>query len=241
MADFLRKSSRGAVSLVLFALFGLGGLLVAPVMLFMGKPERGQPVVRALWRITVKAFELTGLIRIVNRCKMPPGGAVIVANHPSLVDVVILVALFPRTLYVAKRGLRANVFLSAAVKATALPDDAGLIDAARPYLAKGWNVLVFPEGTRTPEGEALGRLKRGAAQLALRTGARLAAVRIDVSERFLGKHQKAWNVGTRRVEYILHSSDIATGGAEGESLHARAARLTEEMRRSLTRERNRML
>ena len=55
---------RGAISLSLFLLFGVGALLIAPLMVVLRDPRRCQPVVRATWRLTAWMFEATGLIRV---------------------------------------------------------------------------------------------------------------------------------------------------------------------------------
>jgi len=236
MIRTLRAIVRGILSVLLFGVFGVGALLITPLMLLLRRPERCQPIVRCTWRLTLFLFCATRLIRVDRTDLGTMTGSVIAANHPSLIDVVILTALVPRTLYVAKHGLLSNLFLSAIVRATALPDDAGLPTSAARYLADGWNVLIFPEGTRSPTAGGLQPLHRGAAQLALRTGAPLVGVRIDVTRRLLGKHQKPWDMGDRRVTYSLHARTIPCERREEESLHAAAVRLTAAIRDSLTAE-----
>ena len=57
---FLRKvkaAFRGAVSLVLFALHGLGGLAISPIMIALRNPRLCQPVVRTVWRPLLWLFE----------------------------------------------------------------------------------------------------------------------------------------------------------------------------------------
>lgn len=226
---------RGLMAVLLFAVFGVGALAITPLMLVLRKPERCQPVVRFSWRLLLGAFVLLRLIRISHENLKSLRGRVIVANHPTLIDVVILTVLVPRTLYVAKRGLKANPFIAAIVRATALPDDARLPEVAAPYLAQGWNVLVFPEGTRSPSEGGLQPLRRGAAQLALRTSATLACVRIDVSRPVLGKRQHPWDIGSERVAYRLRAVDVAVPPVAEGGWHAAAVRLTETIRTQLAR------
>lgn len=223
---------RGAVSTALFVLFGLGAVLVSPLMLVLREPTCAQPVVRALWRPLVWLFAATGLIRVDRGNLAPWRGAVLAANHPSLIDVVLLTVLVPRTLYVAKHALRGNPFLSAIVRATALPDDARLADVAAPYLARGWNVLVFPEGTRTPDGAGgtPGPFRRGVAQLVLRTGAPLVAIGISQSRRILGKRQMPWDMGRSRVVYRFRADGPRRVGIlPQETRHRAAIRVTADL------------
>lgn len=221
---------RGAASVALFGAFGLGALLITPLMLVLRKPERCQPIVRTAWRIILSVFVGTRLLRIDRGNLGDISGAVIAASHPSLIDVVLLTALIPRTMYVAKASLRWNPFVTAIVRATALPDDATLPEKAAPFLAKGWNVLIFPEGTRSPDEGGLRPLRRGAAQLALRTGAPVSCIRLTASRRILGKHQSPWDVGDRTVTFALEQKTFPVGRHVGPCLHAEAVRLTERMR-----------
>lgn len=222
---------RGAASLAFFAVFGVGAVLLSPLMLVLHRIDRCQPLVRTVWRPLVWFFVKAGIVR-VDRGNLPScQGTVIVANHPSLIDVVLFVTMMPRTLYVAKHALRSNPVLAAIVRATSLPDDARLFDAAAPYLKQGWNVLVFPEGTRSPK-EGLHPFCRGAAQLALRTSSPILCVGVNMSRRILAKLQPAWDVGSRCVTYSFRAdAPTAERVREGESLHAAAVRVTGELDR----------
>ena len=233
MTGRLRAACRGAVAVLLFGVFGLGALLITPLMLVLRRPERCQPVVRTLWRFILFVFEAARLVRVDRGNLGAISGSVIAASHPSLIDVVILTSLVPRTLYVAKQALRRNPFLAAVVRATALPDDATLPEKAAPYLVAGWNVLIFPEGTRSPATGGLGPLRRGAAQLALRAGAPVACIRLAASRRILGKRQAPWDVGEEVVTYVLSHVTIPAEKPRDAVLHAAAVRLTERIRRSL--------
>lgn len=231
MASKVIEVLRGMASVALFGAFGIGSLLLAPLMLVLRTTERCQPVVRAVWRPLVGLFVGLGLIR-VERGNLPGcRGTVLVANHPSLIDVVLFSTFVPKTLFVAKESLRNSFFLSAIVRATSLPQDATLCEAAAPYLAKGWNVLVFPEGTRSPE-KGLHPFHRGAAQLALRTSAPVVCVGLHLSRRLLAKRQAVWDMGSERVTYAFRA-DAATVERvrPGESRHAAAVRVTRDLDR----------
>lgn len=227
---------RGIVSTLLFVLFGLGGVMISPLMMVLGTPRLCQPVVRAVWRPLVWLFEATRLIKVERGNLGTLSGCVIVANHPSLIDVVLVSVLVPRTLFVAKHALLRNPFMAAIVRNTSLPDDERLPDAAAPYLATGWNVLVFPEGTRSPDPWSIRRFHRGAAQMALRTGAKVVCVSIRLTHAILGKRQKPWDMGSERVTYSF-SADEPTSVriAPSRGLRPQATELTDEMYRRVSR------
>ena len=224
---------RGAASLVLFGVFGFGALLISPLMFLLRSPARCQPVVRTAWRLIVFLFEATRLIKVDRTGLHPVCGAVLAANHPSLIDVVLICAAVPRTLYVAKRSLKGNPILSAIVRHTALPDDATLPEIAASYLESGWNVLVFPEGTRSPRTGGLQPLRRGAAQLSLRTGAPIVCTRIGFSRRLLAKRQPAWDMGAATVEVSLAFGGRLDPPVSARNLRAAAAEMTARLRHEL--------
>jgi 1-acyl-sn-glycerol-3-phosphate acyltransferase len=234
----IRRACRGAGALFFFALFGAGGLLVSPLVCLLRTPRRAQPAVRALWRLFVAFLRATGIIGVDARlCATGLRGCVIAANHPTLLDVVIVTALCPRTLYVAKQSLLRNPFMAAIVRRTSMPVDENLPEAVAPYLREGWNVLVFPEGTRSPCAGGLQPFHRGVAQLVLRTGAPLVCLGIRLSKRILAKGQSPWEMGEKRVVYTLQTDAPTVDGAGDLSrpLRPQAVRLTDEIRRRIER------
>ncbi|MGW8066325.1 lysophospholipid acyltransferase family protein [Streptomyces ziwulingensis] len=110
------------------------------------------------------------------------GPAVLVANHTSHLDTpLILGALPPRIASRTAVGAAADYFFTSFLTGvtTALLFNAfpvqrhGRQRAARSVamdlLNQGWNVLLYPEGTRSTDGR-LGTFKSGAARLCLDTG-----------------------------------------------------------------------
>lgn len=229
-AQSLKILFRGAISIALFALYGLGGLLISPIMMILRSPRLCQPVVRAVWRPLVWLFQITRLIRVDRGNLGEMRGCVIAANHPSLIDVVLVSVLVPRTLFVAKHALLKNPFMSAIVRNTSLPDDEGLPEAAAPYLADGWNVLVFPEGTRSPSPWEMREFHRGAAQLALRCGAKVACIGIKMTDAILGKHQRPWQMGKDTVVYSFRAdAPVLVERDAKRGLRPQAAELTQSL------------
>lgn len=228
------KLLRGSVAFVLFALFGAGSAVLSPLMPVLRTPDRCQPPIRFAWRILVALCRATGLISVDASGLRRVRGCVLAASHPSLIDVVIVVALVPRTLFVAKHSLARNPVLRAIVRHAALPDDPRLLETAPEYLAAGWNVLVFPEGTRTRVRGSLNPLRRGTAQLVLRSGAPLSCVKIETSARILGKGQNPFDMTAKTVRYTLRSRDVRFVPDPSEPLRSRAVRLSRAMAEALS-------
>jgi 1-acyl-sn-glycerol-3-phosphate acyltransferase len=118
---------------------------------------------------------------------LPAGGAVLVSNHQSLVDIPLLVSSFPRPVrFLAKRELGQIPLFGRGMTAAGNvfvdrddPRDAvHMLRVASARLAGGHLLLVFPEGTRSGDG-SIGEFKPGAFYLAQKSGAPVVPVYID--------------------------------------------------------------
>jgi 1-acyl-sn-glycerol-3-phosphate acyltransferase len=114
-------------------------------------------------------------VRIEGREKIRPGETyVMVANHLSLLDILVLFRLFTHFKWVSKvENFRVpfigwNMSLNRYVKLRR-GDRASVVQmmkACRETLAQGSSIMMFPEGTRSPDGR-LRAFKSGAFELAL--------------------------------------------------------------------------
>ncbi|HUL65064.1 MAG TPA: lysophospholipid acyltransferase family protein, partial [Burkholderiaceae bacterium] len=118
----------------------------------------------------------------------------IISNHPTLIDAVLLLGLIRNAVVVAKPALAESLVTGPAVAAAGYivnTEGPALVAAAAQTFARGGRVLIFPESTRTPPGQPV-RLQRGAANIAVRTGCRVVVVTIRVSNPLLYKGA-AWH------------------------------------------------
>ncbi len=136
------------------------------------------------WTVTTKGVE-----------NLPAEGAILVANHQSLVDIPLLVAAFDREVrFLAKAELgRIPVFGPAMRAAGNLfvdredPRDAvRVIREAGGAMRRGEMIVIFPEGTRSADG-SIGEFKPGAFFIARKTGAPLVPVYVGGSAAALPK------------------------------------------------------
>ncbi len=212
---------RGVVVLLLFALFGIGaifiGFCIFPVICIFAPVEKRRKyccdVIHKAWNFFSNTMQKTGTIRlklnnpsefekIINNegC-----GKIIVANHPSFIDIVLLIGLFPNTVCMAKKELKKNFFMRNIVKTLYLINDEDndkLVKDAIGIMQEGFNIVIFPTGTRTTEDENL-KLHKGAAFLALHSGCDIVPINISCSYKFLAKNQKVYDAGIEPVEYLL--------------------------------------
>lgn len=206
----MRRRVRVVLTGVAFlALFGGGGVLAATVLplLALRRGDRvacAQRLIGAAFRLYLAALRGLGLLRleVAGRERLAAaGGAIVVANHPSLLDVVLLMAALPRATCIVKHaywehGLSGFLLGGLVRRAGYLRNDlpaSAMLAACRAALASGAAVIVFPEGTRTVPGRP-SRFARGFANLALACGAPLLPVLIDVAPPTLGKGEPWWRV-----------------------------------------------
>ena len=110
--------------------------------------------------------------------KIPPGALLVASKHQSVWDTFGLVTLFDDPAYIVKRELMwIPVFGWYIWKSDMIPVDrgarggamAGMIESARAELARGRQIIIFPEGTRTAPG-APPTYRNGIANLYAATG-----------------------------------------------------------------------
>lgn len=198
-----------------FALFGLGGLLLR-VLVFpaqrwvapQGAPRR-QTLARATiglaFRLFVRVLSRLGVLHyeILGAERLGRPGQLVLANHPSLLDVVLLLGVpsMKHAGCIVKESLWHNVFTRGPVRAAGyISNDASLatLDDAVAQLRSGQSLLIFPEGTRTTPGQ-LPVFHRGACAIALRGAAVLTPVHIRVTPTSLTKNEPWYRIPAQKV------------------------------------------
>ena len=163
-----------------FFWFGVGGLvlrvLILPLFaLLPGGPDARRRRARAaisrgfdmhvqfMFRTRVLDFRIDGAERLGRP------GQIVIANHPSLIDVVFLISQIRDTNCVVKASLWNNPFMHGAVRAAQYISNNGspeMLEEAAQVLRDGETLVMFPEGTRTTPGQPP-VFHRGAAAIAL--------------------------------------------------------------------------
>jgi 1-acyl-sn-glycerol-3-phosphate acyltransferase len=190
-------------TLVLFAIGGLELSLLSFLAGWLPATDRTERFFQRLIHRHFAAFHgwcaLTGLVRVRYRGfeNLPAGGLVLAANHPALIDITCILARVPEALCIFKPAIRRNPVLGAAARrAGYIGSDGGhdLVRAAADKVAAGHKLVVFPEGTRTPQGGTLLPLKPGFVLIARRAGAPIQLVRITTTSDVLGKGVPWWRL-----------------------------------------------
>lgn len=202
---------------VSFFSFGLGGfllwVLIFPlVSIIPGSPRnkvyRGQRVVHysfyifigLMHRIGIMTYEVSGLDKL-NR-----PGQLIVANHPTLVDIVFLISRISQASCIVKGSLWRNPFMRGPILNAGYisnDDPEKMIDECAQWLQSGGTMIIFPEGTRSVPGRPY-RFQRGAAAIALKTNKIVTPVTISCYPSTLTKAEKWYQIPHRRFHLAMH-------------------------------------
>ena len=160
-------------------------------------------------------------------------GKIIIANHPSLLDFVYIMSLVPNSTCIVRGGLT-HTPLRWVIKQAYITNTTDFNDVlveCKKLTDKGCNVIVFPEGTRSPR---VGRnnYKNGAARIALYCNCDVLPLFIGGSDKYgLGKFDPLWSYN--HVEPYLYDIKmlpvISIEKFKGLSEPIAAKHLTEEM------------
>lgn len=225
----MRRMFRALAAILAFICFDAGSVVLTILLLCVGwNRPLSLSLIRWFWIRFVWLCRALRLLTVdTTMLDVSLRGHLLVANHPSLIDVVLLVSEIPKTLAVARHSLRKNPFFGFIVAKLLLPDDPSLLTLAPDLLKKGYNILIFPEGTRSPLTAPLHTFHRGAAQLALRTGAPICPIRIHFSRRILGKEQSPLDMGAECVVCTLETLPVIYPKTiESACFHQEAIQLT---------------
>ncbi len=124
------------------------------------------------------------------------GGIIVAANHPSLLDAVMLVAHLPKSACVMKASLRHNPFLGPGARlARYIRNDSArrMVAQAVADLREGGQLVLFPEGTRTTHSP-IGPFGAAFTVIAKRANVPIQTVFIDTDSPYLGKGWPLWRL-----------------------------------------------
>lgn len=219
----LDHALRLAGTAISFALFGIGGIVLSltlfPLLnlLVADRVRRAalaQRIVRDTFRLFVRTMIVLRVIDLEVRGEaalQTDRGRLVIANHPSLIDVVLIISLMRQTKCVVKHENWRNPFMRSALVATGYvrndDDPERLVEACADILRAGDNLLIFPEGSRTVPGRPR-KLRRGFAYIAMEAGASIRLVTIDCAPIPLTKGQKWYDIPSTRPLYVVDVHEL---------------------------------
>jgi len=219
-----RYAYRVVIKLFSYFIFGVSSiffaLVVFPPMRLVLHPKArfqkyGRRFISAALRLFVLIMHILGIVNLEpdNRAHYRKlASKIVVANHPSILDVVMLLSLIPNADCIVGGHLN-NSILRGVVRQLYIlgsRDSADIIEACTESLRQGSCLIIFPEGTRTPRvGKVI--LKKGAARIALASGNCIVPVHIGGTDKYgLGKKDPifSFNPHYRYVYRITMGTEI---------------------------------
>lgn len=222
----------GAWLLVLLAWLGVISLawnLVAFVLKFVLRGRLARRVgcagIAYGYRFYWACARASGLMRLeaesLDALRDVPGGLVIAANHPSLLDALMIVARLPRSACIMKGSLMRNPFLGAgAGLAGYVPNESTrtMVRTSVERLHEGCQLVVFPEGTRSPSPRRLHPFSRSIPLIAQRARVPIQTVVIETDSPYLAKGWPLWKLPPIPIVFRARLGERFEPSADAEQL-----------------------
>ncbi len=214
--NLLWRGWRTLATIFCFAVFAMGGALLGAfgipmVRLILRKADSrhraGRWLIQRGFHLFVLMMRGTGVLRVryEGMEALRTRGRLVMANHPTLIDFVLLASVIPQADCFVKSALLNDWFKRWPVLlAGYIRNDQGESTMARcrESLDSGNNVIIFPEGTRTPPGMPV-KFRTGAAQVAVRTHQNVTPVFIKSTASNLHKGGAWYLAPERQVRITL--------------------------------------
>jgi 1-acyl-sn-glycerol-3-phosphate acyltransferase len=210
-----------------FFFFTAGGLVVSVTLfpalrLLPGGEKRREQ--RARWLICQFFAVLVGLLKLTGVMRLEISGierlqkataVLVMANHPSYIDVLVLLSAMPQATCVVKAALWANPFFARVITAAGYIRNSApeqVIEECDRALEAGNAVIVFPEGTRSTPNEPL-KFLRGAAHIALKSGRPIVPVLLQCDPPTLAKGSRWYQIPPQPFCFRVIVRDELSPGA----------------------------
>jgi 1-acyl-sn-glycerol-3-phosphate acyltransferase len=195
--------------------------------------HKAMDIVAAWFRLFIASIRASRLMRFKPRdldLDLPSGPFVMIANHPTLIDVTAIMAAHPRIHCVAKTELFRSPLVGPLLRScghieggnVVSMEGAAVIQGALERLSKGIPVLIFPEGTRSPP-RGLRRFKRGVFEIAIRANAPVVPLLITCDPPSMLKGQAWYTAPKVDAHYGIRQIGTCSAGSYGKNAREAAA------------------
>jgi len=126
-------------------------------------------------------------INVEGKENLPDGNCLFVSNHQGFFDIPAIIYAIDRPMgFIAKKEMLKYKFISywmekihcVFIDRENIRESMKAINKGVEYLGKGYNMAIFPEGTRS-KGPVLGEFKKGSLKLATKSGVQIVPVAIN--------------------------------------------------------------
>ena len=216
-SNYLRRLLGTAIG---FSLIGIGGVILCLTMFPLiaiwsrdhhKKHDRVRFIIRYTFKVYLKILEFLGVLKVKTTDLEELSdlrGALIICNHPSLLDVVVIMAHLKNIQCVVKKELWKNPFLGGVVRAAGyIRNDLNpekFYEDCKEQLSRGENIVIFPEGTRSIPGRPI-KMHRSLGNLAIAAEVNVQALTMDCNPITLVKGEKWYKIPSSRPLFHLKS------------------------------------
>lgn len=228
------KYIRSIFAVFCFFIFGIGAVILNFLLFpfIKNNKELCSDIIHNTWRFFVNLMMFFKLFRLDVKKLKKIENKVIVSTHPSFIDIVILIALIPRSTCFVKKELAYNPILKNLVTSIFITNEVELEELkseSKKMLDRGFNVIIFPSGIRHRRDE-FPKIRKGASLVALNAGKNIVPVRMFSDRDFLFINQPFYAVSDRCVNFeIEQMREINIADFIGESEIITKQRLTNKI------------
>ncbi len=182
-----------------------------PLLLYTWITRNPDPIYWAGVRGVMFFVRAVGVrVRVQGLERIPPGVCLFAPNHTSSADAPAVVGAIPRRISILlkeslfKWPIVGQVFLSAhfiPVNRSAHDSAVASVEKASAALRAGQSFLIYPEGTRSPDGR-LQEFKKGAVVMAIKAGVPIVPMACSGAHRVMEKHSLVIHPGEILVEFL---------------------------------------
>lgn len=210
--DFVRRFIGTAFGFFLFGSLGVAYRIILYPYVKRAKcgdfsqQLKARQLVGNIWAFFVKYMIWAGLLEVKYEGfeRLGRKGQLVVANHPSLIDVVLIFSKVPRLNCIVKKDLLKNpVMVFPIIACGFLPNSESeeVLEKSHQILQEE-SLLLFPEGTRTGL-DGIVNLHRGALSIGLRSSSLITPIIIKMTPPSLKKGQPWYKIATNKICYEL--------------------------------------
>src|SRR5215475_4978464 len=186
-------------------------VLGPPLLIFTFITKNPDPLYWTALRGVMFFVRAVGVrIRVKGAERIPPGTVIFAANHTSSADAPAVVGAIPRRIAIL---LKKSLFewpivgqafhLARFIPVERFNRESAItsLEKATESLQNGQSFLIYPEGTRSPDGR-LQEFKKGTAVMAIKSGVPLVPVACSNAHRIMEKRKLKIRPGRILVEFL---------------------------------------
>lgn len=202
---------RSIITVICFLIFGLGAALMNFLIFpfIKNNKELCSDIIHNLWRFFVNLLKFLRMIKLDIKKLDRIENKVIAATHPSFIDIVVLIALIPRSTCFVKKELAHNPILNNIVNSIFITNEVDIEELktqSKSMLDRGFNVIIFPSGIRHRKNE-FPKIKKGASLVAINAGKNIVPIRIFTDKDFLFINQPFYAASNSVVTFEVETCE----------------------------------